>query len=174
MCREGKASPSSHFISIIPHTFSCCRLPSWKLRTRPEPKQPPQLSLTLVSSYEQVSMTWLPFPDLPSVNSLPGQCFYPNQKILPFAALVRLGCSLPPHKLLPFQKGNLPGDFSIYQSSDLLCATVLKNSLLDNLRELVPIKFYSDSLLCFILLQKKYFSTTVSRPFAEMFLFVCT
>lgn len=31
-------------------------------------------------SYKQeVSMMWLPFPDLPGVNSLPGQWFYPNQ-----------------------------------------------------------------------------------------------
>lgn len=74
-----------------------------KLRTHPESEETPHLSLTLASSYKQeVSMTRLPFPDLPSVNSLCGQCFYPNEKILPFAALAKIGCRLPPYKFLPF------------------------------------------------------------------------
>lgn len=53
--QRGKSISHFTFIAIIPHTFSCCKLPSRKRRTHPESEQTAHLSLTLGSRYKLIS-----------------------------------------------------------------------------------------------------------------------
>lgn len=74
--------PSFHTPLLLLTTFMKTKNTS-RIRKNTSPLPHPQLQLQTRSQHEVT-----PISQLPSVNSLPGQCFYLNQTIFTFAALL--------------------------------------------------------------------------------------